>query len=169
VRLLEQADAQAFQALRLQGLREAPAAFASSWQEEQGELLAAVAARLAAHDNGFVLGAFDGETLVGVTGVQRESMRKLAHKAFVWGVYVAPTARRRGMARALLSAALSFAATRLGVRQLLLGVNARNAPAIALYHELGFEDCGVEPDFLQVDGVFDDEIHMICRLLPATP
>jgi ribosomal protein S18 acetylase RimI-like enzyme len=128
-----------------------------------------VAARLAAHDNGFVLGAFDGESLVGVTGVQRESMRKLAHKAFVWGVYVAPTARRRGVARGLLSAALSLAVTRLGVRQLLLGVNARNAPAIALYHELGFVDFGVEPEFLQLDGRYEDEIHMILRLLPATP
>ena len=154
-------DAAAFQALRLQGLLECPSAFASSHAEEVGTALTVVAERLAAKDDRAIFGAFDAGELVGIVAVQRESMRKLAHKAHVWGVYVAPAARGAGTGRALLAAALGVAANSLGVRQVTLGVNERNAAAIALYRSLGFETFGVERGFICIDGVLHDELHMV--------
>jgi ribosomal protein S18 acetylase RimI-like enzyme len=169
IRPLQPADAAAFQALRLQALREAPSAFASSHDEEAGTPLATVAGRLAVAPGRCVLGAFDGPVLVGLTGLRRETMHKLAHKAEVWGVYVVPAQRRRGLGRQLLRAALAEAAAMPGVRQLNLGVNAGNVAAIALYRGLGFEPFGVERGFLQVDGVLHDEIHMACLLVKSPP
>jgi ribosomal protein S18 acetylase RimI-like enzyme len=164
IRALRPEDAAAFQALRLQGLLECPAAFASSHAEEVGTALTTIAERLATQDDRALFGAFDAGVLAGTVGIQRESMRKLAHKAHVWGVYVAPPARGAGIGRALLTAALGFAATTLGVRQVTLGVNGQNAAAIALYRSLGFETFGVERGFLCVDGVLHDELHMVCIL-----
>ena len=165
IRRLVPADAHVFQALRLRGLMEDPGAFASSHAEEVDRPIGTVAERLAPKPDGAVFGAFEGAALVGITGVQREGMRKLAHKAFVWGMYVAPGARCRGIGRALLERALEFAAAELRVRQVTLGVHTENEAALALYRRCGFEVFGTERDALLVDGVLQDECWMVCRVV----
>lgn len=167
VRGLAPPDASAFQSLRLQGLRECPTAFASSYEEECDLVLSVVADRLGPRDDRATFGAYRREELVGLVGIVREEHRKLAHKAFIWGMYVAPTNRRRGVGRQLVAKALSFAQSGLRVRQVSLGVNAANAAAIALYASMGFEAYGREPCFMLVDGVAQDEVHMVCVLRPA--
>lgn len=162
LRTLNANDAQAFQALRLQGLREVPTAFASSYEEEISRPLAVVAEGLIADANGAVFGVFNESTLVGIAGIRREAHHKLAHKAFLWGVYVIPAFRNRGVGRLLVSEALQFAFSTLGVRQVNLTVNTSNPTAIALYESLGFTTFGVEKGFLAVDGVLYDELHMVC-------
>jgi len=160
IRSLGPADAGAFQALRLRGLRECPTAFASSYEEEYGNELAVVAERLVEGPNHAILGAFDGSTLIGVVGLQRERPTKLAHKAHLWGMYVAPEFRRKGVGRRLVEQALKRASAMDGVRQVNLSGNANNPAAIALYEALGFRSFGVERGFILVDGVLHDEMHM---------
>ena len=161
VRLLDPADAAAFQALRLAGLQECPSAFASSFAEEAGLPLEQVAERLARREGSAVFGAWDGDRLAGILGIHRESMLKLAHKANLWGMYVASSARRSGVGRALVDHALAYAGTELRVRQVNLGVNAANAAAVRLYEALGFRQFGREPGFMLLDGRPHDEIHMV--------
>ena len=153
--------ARAFQELRLAALRECPSAFASSYEEEYDTPIAVVAERLAAKPDRCVLGAWLTSDLVGIVGLQRERIRKLSHKAYIWGMYVAPAARRRGMGGRLLAQALSRAASMPGVRQINLGVNAANAEAVALYEAAGFTAFGVEHGFMLFDGRLHDEIHMV--------
>lgn len=153
IRRLESADAAAFRALRLQGLVECPLAFAASPQDEAEEPMDAVAARLADDRHGRVFGAFaDGGELVGVVGLGREHMRKLAHKAVLWGMYVAPKARRRGVAHALVRHLLAQAASTPGLRQVSLGVHTGNHAARALYESFGFVAWGTEPAAAWVEG-----------------
>ena len=166
VRLLDADDAVAYQALRLLGLRDSPSAFAASFEEECDTPLDVVAERLAPQDDGARFGAFDGDELLGIVGVQREGLAKLAHKAFIWGMQVLPSARRQGVGRALIEQALVHAATVLGVRQVNLGVNARNRPAIALYEAMGFEAFGFERGNMLLGGELHDEIHMV-HVLPS--
>jgi RimJ/RimL family protein N-acetyltransferase len=154
------ADAAQFHAVRLRGLREAPSAFASSYEDECDRPVAAVAERMAKNTDGFILGAFDGDTLVGTVGMQREPQRKMAHKMVLWGMYVVPEARGLGLARQLVDQALAYAFTLSGVRQVNLGVNAANAPALALYRAAGFTTFGFERGFMLVDGVLEDEVLM---------
>lgn len=158
------ADAAAFQELRLCGLAECPTAFASSYDDECSTPLAAVAERLAPRGDRAVLGAFVEEALVGVVGVRREQARKLSHKAYIWGMYVASRARKAGVGRALVSHALSYAQSELQVRRVNLGVNALNVAALSLYESLGFKRIGFEPCFMLVDREPHDEIHMVCVL-----
>jgi RimJ/RimL family protein N-acetyltransferase len=162
VRVLTSRDAAEFQALRLRGLQEAPAAFSSSYEEEcELPLDTVVGARLDDQALGVVFGAFVRDRLVGVMGVRRERHRKLAHRAMLWGVYVAPEGRGHGVARAIGDAALDYARTRLAARQIVLGVATQNAPAIALYEKLGFESFGIEKNYICIDGKYHDEQHMI--------
>jgi len=153
--------ARAFQELRLAALRECPSAFASSYEEEHDTPIAVVAERLVAKPDRCVLGASLGSDLVGMVGLRREQARKLSHKAFIWGMYVAPAVRRRGTGGRLLAHALARAASMPGVRQINLGVNAANAEAVALYEAAGFISFGVERGFMLLDGRLLDEIHMV--------
>jgi len=160
VRILEASDAEAFRAFRLGALQECPTAFSSSYEDECDIPLARAAERLAPNRDRAVFGAFVGEQLVGSTGLQREQPRKLAHKALIWGVYVAPAFRQRGIGRTLLKHALAHAASMPGLLRVTLGVNTTNVAAIALYLSVGFESFGLERAFLLVDGVLYDELHM---------
>lgn len=163
-RRLESSDAAVFKAVRLAALRECPTAFSSSYEEECDIPLSQAAERMAPDRDHAIFGAFEDGVLVGTIGVARESRRKLAHKAVIWGVYVAPAFRRRGIGRGLLDQALTHAASLPGLLQVTLGANAANPAAIALYESAGFERFGLERGFLLVDGALQDEVHMALRL-----
>ncbi|MDA8443524.1 GNAT family N-acetyltransferase [Paracidovorax valerianellae] len=167
LRPLTPEDAAPFAALRLRGLRECPEAFSSSYDEEAATPLSDFERRLQPQAGRAVLGALQGGTLIGTVGIKREDMRQLSHKAFLWGVYVAPEARQQGVGRALLRYALQYAADPLGVRQVNLGVTASNTAAVELYRALGFVTYGVERDYLCVDGRYHDEYQMACRVRAA--
>lgn len=160
VRVLSAGDAAEFQRLRLEALRESPTAFSSSYEDERDRELAKVAERISPDGLGVLFGAFNGDRLIGLAGFRREGGRKLEHKGFIWGMYVTPTHRRRGIGRQLVQSVLSHAASLPGLRRVDLGVNAANPRAIALYEATGFKAYGVEKAFLVVDGVEQDEVHM---------
>ncbi len=164
VRSLGPADAAAFHALRLRGLQEFPGAFASSFEEEADLALEEIARRLEPKSDRAVFGAFAGHVLCGVVGIQRESMAKLRHKAVLWGMYVAPEARRSGHGEALIRLALQHAWTKLGVAQVNLGAHTLNDDALRLYRRVGFEVFGAEIGSLRVNGQPQDEYHMVCRV-----
>ena len=161
IRLLVPSDAEAFRNLRLRGLRECPSAFASSYEEEVTDSLLEISRRLEPKPDGAVLGAFRDGALVGIVGVQREKLKKLSHKAYVWGVYVAPEARKAGIGAALIHQTLEHARSELGVWQVMLGANAENAAALTLYRKIGFAEYGLEKGFLLVEGVLHDQQLMV--------
>ncbi len=75
----------------------------------------------------------------------------------------------RVWAAQLLQAALSFASSMEGLRQLTLSVTADNGAAVALYESAGFRVFGREPDALLVDEVLHDEMHMVYRVTASSP
>jgi RimJ/RimL family protein N-acetyltransferase len=162
IRPLDAADAAAFQALRLRGLRESPEAFGSTYEEEAGIPLDEIAARLArgAEGEDVVFGALDDGVLVGVAGLRRDRHRKARHRAHVWGMYVAPEARGRGLGRALLESLIAHARTLPGVERLTLSVVPDNQAARSLYLHLGFVSYGLEPRAYRLDGEYWDSEHM---------
>jgi RimJ/RimL family protein N-acetyltransferase len=167
IRILTADDAAAYQALRLRGLRESPAAFGSTYESEADTPLEQIAARLArgAGRENVMFGAFDedGGELVGLAGLGRQTGRKTRHRAGVWGMYVAPEARGRGVGRELMEALIAHARTLDGVERLTLGVEAGNEAARALYHSLGFVTYGTEPQAYKLDGEYWDSELMSLR------
>lgn len=160
IRRLTPADVAAYRALRLEGLRESPAAFAASHEEEAAFPVATHEGWLAAPPDRGTLGAFDGGALVGIVTLGRESRRKLMHKAHILGTYVRADRRGRGIAAALLASAIELARSTAGIRQINVSANADNAAARRLYAAAGFREFGLEPRALQVDGAWYDEVHM---------
>lgn len=167
IRRLTPTDASAFQALRLAGLKAEPLAFGSSYEEEKDFPLATIEGRLAVMPDRGPFGAFENDQLVGLVALGRESMHKLAHKAFIWGMYVKPEFRGQGIARALLTEALALARSVPGLKQVNLCANVANTVAIGLYESVGFETYGREPGAMFIDGALHDEVHMSLRFAQA--
>ncbi len=72
--------------------------------------------------------------------------RCMADDLEILNLAVAPAARRRGVARSLLEAALA-AARESGIRRMFLEVRESNAAAIAFYCRQGFAETGRRPRY----------------------
>jgi GNAT superfamily N-acetyltransferase len=167
VRRLAPADAAAYRALMLDGYAGDPEAFTATVAERAPLPLAFWEARLARGDGAeIVFGALAGEQLVGALGLAFEQRPKLAHKARLFGMYVAPRARLRGLGRLLVEAALDAARRRGGINQVLLTVIDGNPAPLALYTQCGFAQFGIEPQGVRAAAGFAANIHM-WRPLPS--
>ncbi|MFB9325180.1 GNAT family N-acetyltransferase [Paenibacillus aurantiacus] len=165
IRLLTVGDAEGYRALRLRALREHPEAFLSTYEAEVARPIEATSAKLAPETGKFTLGAFDASgRLAGVATLVRETNPKIAHKANVYAVYVAPEARGNRVGQSLLQALIAKARACDGVEQLHLTVMASNKAAVRLYASVGFVAYGTEPRAMKIDGSYYDDQHMVLVL-----
>ncbi|WP_412552427.1 N-acetyltransferase family protein [Shimia sp. MIT1388] len=160
IRALTPGDLDAYRGLWWHGLSADPSAFLLTAAEAVATPDSALVAKLSA---GEVIGAFDGETLVGFVALRRGGPSRMRHMADLGPLYVHPSARRRGLARALLDAAVA-AALEMGVLQLELCVDNQNLGAQALYQACGFQQIGLRPRSVIVDGQPRDDVLMLRQL-----
>jgi len=163
IRPLTEGDAFAYVELRRVALLDAPLCFSASPADDVAASVDAVRAQLRQAADGVVIGAFD-PALVGAVGLFRDRHRKAAHKMHLWGMYVVPNRRRRGIAAALLDAAIAHARSCSGVARIHLGVTSAASDAQRLYQRAGFELWASEPDALRCGGLSVVEHHLLLRL-----
>lgn len=158
VRLLQPGDAGLLRALRMQALHDEPHSFGASHAEMADRTEADFAAWIEKAPPGGIFGAFDDGSLVGMAGLLVHSSLKQRHKGMLWGVYVQPTHRGRGLSTALVRAVIDHARGVVSVLQ--TSVVTGNAVALGVYLRCGFAVMGHEPKALCVDGVYLDEDHL---------
>jgi RimJ/RimL family protein N-acetyltransferase len=160
IRQLTPGDAALYRSIRLEGLKESPEAFGSTFAAELTKPLAWFFDRLS---NSVVFGAIrDAKILdakiLGVAGFAVRDGEKEAHKGLLWGMYVRPEARGAGVARRLVEAVIAYARPRVELIQLSVVVG--NEQARRLYARLGFVEYGIEKNSLKYRGKYYDEILM---------
>lgn len=157
IRTLTSADWQAFQRLRLEGLRECPEAFTASYETEQRYSEAIIKQRLLSN---IVFGYFQNGVLCGLVGLNMHpDQPNLVHRGYIWGLYVNAEARGSGAGRKLMQAVIECAQEKK-MEVLDLGVATTNTSALKLYQSLGFESYGIQKHALKVNGRYVDEIQM---------
>lgn len=174
---LVSADAERYTRIRLRMLTQAPWAYARTPDDDPGLDLANLAARLAEPEYAIFaveeaqVGLPSGKPpatprseLVAVAGIVRMQGPKFAHRAKVWGVFVEPAYRGRGLGRLVLQAAIDLARTWEGVDYVDLGVSENSPEALHLYQSLGFRVWGREPETTQYGDRRFDEIFMTLKL-----
>ena len=138
IRALLSDEVSDYKAIRLRALSVDPQAFCSTHEREAAFDETMWKGRLtsfAGRPGTVFVDEIDGELLamlgVGCTPVHGQ--------ATIWGMWVDPTARRRGSARRLLGAAFVWC-SRQGLTSLTLEVLPASSTAIALYRSVGFTE-----------------------------
>ena len=163
IRPLTEDDLGAYVELRRRSLEEAPLAFAASVDSDFAGSVEALRESIRRAPEWMLFGAFAPE-LAGAAGVMRARHEKASHKMHVWGMYVAPSHRRRGVAAALLDAIVRHARSVPGVEWIQLGVTAAAADAKRVYQRAGFVTWGREEDALRFGGSSVAEEYMALRV-----
>ena len=162
IRRLGPDDALNYRALRIRALWEFPEAFTSSFEEDEKQPIETWEVRLGG-ENMIFWGAFEGDTLCGMVGLERERRAKNRHKGTVIGMYVSQEYFGTGMGKALLDALLD-GARELGLELLVLTVTEGNTVATNFYEAAGFRSFGIEPRAIKVDGRPYAKNHMYLEL-----
>ena len=136
VRPLRAGEHDAIRELRLRALQDAPWAFAMTYEQEVADPPERWEWLAGQSEKGLALTVFVADDFDGMAGVYIE-----ADKAYVWGMWVDPRARGKGLAGELLRAAVEWARER-GAARVELTVSDRAQAAAALYARLGFEPTG---------------------------
>lgn len=157
VRKLTRSDAEAFVALRLEGLANHPCEFGTAYEEEADLPLSVIEDRL---ESGRIYGAFLGDVLAAVAGFRRFDRVKKRHKAELFGVYAGKGTRGLGLGEAVVRNVIAVARDD-DVEQLLATVASLNDPAKALYAKLGFQVFGIEPRGQKVGDRYYDQEHLV--------
>ena len=142
VRRLGPDEGAGYRAIRLRALADAPEAFCSSLAEEEARPLESWSMRLqnaAQSGTDCPLGAELDGALAGMVWAKVDAADPATVNLFQ--MWVAPESRGRGVARALLDAAVDWARAR-GARTVGLGVNCANQAAVSLYQRAGFRVLG---------------------------
>lgn len=163
IRVLSEIDVETFWRLRLRALQEEPESFCATYEESVETSLEEVAQKLKSSDESFILGARLPE-LVGMLGFYRRPGLKRRHTGVIWGMYVAPEKRGRGLGKALLSEAIKHASLMSGLKQLALTVMTTRETARCLYLSMGFQSYGTEPQALKLGNRYLDEELMLLKL-----
>ena len=165
IRRLGPDDALNYRALRIRALWEFPEAFTSSFEEDEKQPIETWEVRLGG-ENILFWGAFEGDTLCGMVGLERETRAKNRHKGSVIGMYVSQEYFGTGMGKALIDALLD-GARELALELLVLTVTEGNTVATNFYEAAGFRSFGIEPRAIKVDGRPYAKNHMYLELTPS--
>ena len=131
-------DWESHRAIRLEMLLDAPDAFWFTHADEVGLTEAGWRAQV---ERGWLVQAREGDVVLGSAGLGTHWEPGRESTATLFGMYVTPRARGRGIGERLVRAVLDEARLR-GAGEVVLEVANTNAAAIALYERCGFVATG---------------------------
>jgi ribosomal protein S18 acetylase RimI-like enzyme len=164
IRRLEPDDVAAYREVRLEALNFNAEMFGGSYAVEERMPLEVMASRL---KRSIIFGGFAGDELEGIVGYFTMNPPKMRHKGVMFGLYVRPTARGKGLGRALVDRVLLYA--RGKVEQVQITVITADAPARRLFENTGFKMYGTAPQSIKSAERYYDEEFRICFLNGEAP
>lgn len=148
-RVLTSLDADAYKALRLEGVT----AFPLGFLQTAGEAASAGSADLGRTlDAGAHIGLFLDGTLIGFCGLNMGKLSQTKHLAELGPFYVSPKQQGKGHAAQLMDFAVSSAKSQ-GAEVVQLYVDTENHRAISFYEKKGFSLMATVKDQVKIDGV----------------
>ena len=163
IRTLNIDDLDAFIKIREDSLRIDPRSFGADSNKPLDRAITAKRMR-EKNDEDFILGYFRGDEILGLVGFLREDGNKHKHKGLVWGVFVYPEHRRKGIARQLMLTLIDKAREIEGLQKIKLSAYLTSTASIDLYEKLGFKVYGTERNAAHHDGEILDEVVMDLNL-----
>jgi len=139
---LTQKDYNQFYALRLESLETCPEEFATdadAWKNASRETINKLLVNSEERQDALILGAREGENLVGLVGINRNLRPTVSHKSTLWGLYVTSAHRRQGIGGALLDEVVKALKDENELRLIRAVVTVTSRDAISLLGKMGFK------------------------------
>ncbi len=162
IRPATEEDTTAYRDLRLEALKNHPAAFSADYATALAQPMSFWTERLRTSgvETAIVnFHAFYEQQLIGMCAIVRRNTSKTRHGADIVGMYVRPEWRGLRIADRLIAACIEWARERQ-VKVVHISVVTSNTPAIRCYARCGFSVYGIEPQALYYDNVYYDELLM---------
>lgn len=157
--LLKPVHAEIYVALRREMLLDSPWSFGAHATQDKASDIEQIRNSLSLKHYA-ICAILETNRAIAAASVRREEAVKRRHIAAVWGVYVAPEYRGKGMGKTVVSHAIATARSWPDLETLQLSVSESAPNAQKLYEALGFKVWGNEPNALHIGGISYAEFHM---------
>jgi len=169
VRLFEPDEWAQCKAIRLRALQSDPAVFGSTYAKEKGFPDERWQASIARPDVG-VFGVFHYGDLIGMTGITRVTepeTGELSDAAKLWGSWLEPSWRGKGVSKKMYAARLDWAREQPGVARVIVSHRESNTASKQANQKHGFVQTHSE-DFHWHDGVTEPEVFYALDIISDT-
>jgi len=157
VRKLEEKDWRIFYEIRLRALQTDPSVFGSNHERESK--LSEVEWRSQLDDpNSAVFVVFDEHRPVGMTGVAVDRDDPSRKTALLWGSWLEPDARGKGISKLFYEARIGWARQQPGVERIIVSHRESNVASKFANQKFGFVPTHTT-EKLWNDGITEDEFH----------
>lgn len=156
-------DLSMFRDLRLESLKNEPYAFLATYEDEVQVAEEKWKERIENSikgENGVTIVAEAEGKIVGLVGVSYGRHPKIKHTAHIWGTYVEPEYRGRGIGKKLMEKIIELAKVNPNVKKIKIEVVPEQESALKLYEKVGFTPIGTAKNELYVDGKYFDSYMM---------
>jgi len=151
-----------YQELRLQCLKNYPKYFTTNYKDEKTKKKLFFQPHIEKSDtNIFVIGAFNNNNLIGISGFKRHDRKKINHGGIIIQVYVNPEYQGKNIGSNIIKHTLNEAFKLNGIEQIEIGVISINDNAEKIYKKMGFEEFGLQKNYLKIDSVYYDHKMMM--------
>jgi RimJ/RimL family protein N-acetyltransferase len=157
VRKLEENDWRLFSKIRLCALQTDPKVFGSTYEREAKFTEAEWRGRLNDPDSG-VFAIFDELGSVGMTGVAVDRDDSSRKTALLWGSWLAPGARGKGLSKLLYEARIGWARKQPGVERIIVSHRESNVASMLANQKFRFV-CTHMTEKIWNDGIAEREFH----------
>lgn len=159
IRILNEKDVNESKKIRLEGLKNSPTNFGSSFEEESLFTNDIWESRLS-NKNAITFGAFIDIKLVGVITLILNTRIKTKHTAEIHAMYVSELHQNEGIGYKLINELLNYSKENTNIELLMLSVEKENIHAINLYKKTGFIEFADFPLALKIDDKYHNFIMM---------
>jgi len=156
-------DYDPFYSLRLASLEECPEEFATdaqSWRNAPRETINKLLMNSEERPDMPIFGAWNGDALVGLAGLNRDVRPSVMHKSTLWGLYVTPDQRKQGVGQALLEETIKAARETPDLRLIRAVVTVTSQEALSLLERMDFKRYGHEPEAKRWNDTFYDQVYL---------
>jgi len=157
IRKLDEKDWRVFSEIRLRALQTDPRVFGSSYELESKFEAADWRTRLSNPDSA-VFAVFDRERAVGMTGVSVDRHDPSRKTALLWGSWLEPDARGKGLSKLLYEARIEWATQQPGVDRIIVSHRESNVASKLANQKFGFV-LTHETEKVWNDGLREKEFH----------
>jgi RimJ/RimL family protein N-acetyltransferase len=157
IRKLEESDWRIFADVRLLALRTDPKVFGSTYEWEAAFLEGEWRSQLSNPNSG-IFAVFDDEGPVGVTGVAVDRDDPSKKTALLWGSWLRPDARGKGLSKLLYEARILWAKNQPGVERIIVSHRESNVASKFANQRFGFGHTHTTEKKWN-DGVVEKELH----------